>query len=585
MKHLLVSLVERALARQAESDREPELSQRAVDITRDYVDNCEDAAGLSYLVDVLMEEISELQRGPSPQAATALANEVLQCMAHPDGQLKKIEKQRFCQFAAVIFLSGGQIGDARAAIDKALHLLREAFGEPHPALEAGYRIAADVAAAEQRNEQSDEFLRRAAAAQAAPADGSKSTARLGGRYGTNTVDVNVLFCTSRRRLAAAGTMAVSVSAEFGSAGDNKPTYGRVTQRTRAYPEILADVDSLIARVETSWYFGDDRESSAQTIAYEIAASEADFWGKRLPPAASRERAQTIILYVHGFYNSFETALRGAAEVAAALGSTEAYLYSWPSMASAYRYRADRDRFAISFAFHLADFARHIAAGAPEATLVVVAHSMGSRYALSALSLLARLHPELSARLRLVLGSPDISEDLFQLEWEVVRGIISSCTLYRSSRDRALFLSGHINGTRRTGAGGLIKPAENVEVIETTRWRRGGIGHNDFIENAVDDLRGVAWFGLPAGKRATIAKSNGGFVIHDDKKGWTENVRAYMAAVVLMRKFKHDAAGKIAVMIDDQKGRIAAGGIPQDHHRLKFLEEVQARIASLSESLH
>ena len=122
----------------------------------------------------------------------------------------------------------------------------------------------------------------------------------------------------------------------------------------------------------------------------------------------------VLIYVHGFNQTFEAAALDAARLSDAVkfhGRT--MLFSWPSKAGLLDYAYDRE----SAMFSRDDFERVLSSivSAPGASRVhIVAHSMGTMLALKSLrQLYARYGDTLTGRIgAVVFAAPDIDLDVF-----------------------------------------------------------------------------------------------------------------------------------------------------------------------------
>ena len=153
----------------------------------------------------------------------------------------------------------------------------------------------------------------------------------------------------------------------------------------------------------------------------------------------------VLIYVHGFKQTFETAMLDAAHLSDAIkfrGRTVAF--SWPSKAGLFDYAYDRD----SAMFSRDDFEHVLSSivSAPGASRVhMVAHSMGTMLALESLrQLYARYGDTVAGRIgAVVFAAPDIDMDVFSSAIGRIGPLAGKITVITSTNDRALALSGRI----------------------------------------------------------------------------------------------------------------------------------------------
>jgi len=195
----------------------------------------------------------------------------------------------------------------------------------------------------------------------------------------------------------------------------------------------------------------------------------------------------VLIYVHGFKQTFETAVLDAAHLSDAIkfrGRTMAF--SWPSKAGLFDYAYDRD----SAVFSRDDFEHLLSSivSAPGASCVhIIAHSMGTMLALESLrQLYARYGDTVTGRIgAVVFAAPDIDMDVFSSAIGHIGPLASKITVVTSTNDRALALSGRIAGgmTRVGAAEKAAIERLGVRVIDASDAGWGIINHDLFLWNA------------------------------------------------------------------------------------------------------
>ena len=194
----------------------------------------------------------------------------------------------------------------------------------------------------------------------------------------------------------------------------------------------------------------------------------------------------VLIYVHGFNQTFETAVLDAARLSDAIkfrGRT--MVFSWPSRAGLFDYVYDRD----SATFSRDDFERVLSSivSAPGAGRVhIVAHSMGTMLALESLrQLYARYGDTVTGKIgAVVFASPDIDMDVFSSAVSRIGPLAGKITVITSTNDRALALSGRIAGgmTRVGAAEKAAIERLGVRVIDASDAGWGLINHDLFLSN-------------------------------------------------------------------------------------------------------
>ena len=194
----------------------------------------------------------------------------------------------------------------------------------------------------------------------------------------------------------------------------------------------------------------------------------------------------VLIYVHGFNQTFETAALDAAQLSDAFkfrGRT--MVFSWPSKAGLFDYAYDRD----SAMFSRDDFEHVLSSivSAPSASRVhIVAHSMGTMLALESLrQLYARYGDTVNGRIgAVVFAAPDIDMDVFSSAITRIGPLAGKITVIASTNDRALALSGQLaGGMTRVGAAekaAIERLGVRVNDASDTGW--GIINHDLFLSN-------------------------------------------------------------------------------------------------------
>ena len=253
------------------------------------------------------------------------------------------------------------------------------------------------------------------------------------------------------------------------------------------------------------WFGPER-ASAMTVAraklappddsrFSLAAAGLDGWRlDRVEPVAGEVSdllgqggGQDVLIYVHGFKQTFETAALDAAHLSDGIrfrGQT--MVFSWPSKAGLFDYAYDRD----SAMWSRDDFERvlqSIVASPGAGRVHIVAHSMGTMLTLEGLrQLYARYGDSVVDRIgAVVFAAPDIDMDVFSSAIDRIGPLARKITVIAATNDRALALSGRI-------AGGMVRVGApekatierlGVRVIDASQAGWGIINHDLFLSNA------------------------------------------------------------------------------------------------------
>jgi esterase/lipase superfamily enzyme len=198
-------------------------------------------------------------------------------------------------------------------------------------------------------------------------------------------------------------------------------------------------------------------------------------------------AKDILIYVHGFNQTFETATLDGAHLADGI-KFQGYtmVFSWPSRAKLLDYAYDRDS-AMWSRDALDQLLSGLMAQPAIGRIHIVAHSIGSMPTMEALrQLYARDGEAAAVRIgAVVLASPDLDLDVFSSSVERIGSLKPKITVVSATNDRALALSGWLaGGITRVGAAQTPQLAGlGLRVIDASQRGWGVINHDLFLSNA------------------------------------------------------------------------------------------------------
>jgi esterase/lipase superfamily enzyme len=185
-------------------------------------------------------------------------------------------------------------------------------------------------------------------------------------------------------------------------------------------------------------------------------------------AVGKRQSAPPVVFVHGYNYNFQESLFRLAQLKtdSNIGGTPV-LFSWPSLAALPAYVADKESATYSrdaLASLLTDMVR-----ARKGEVDVFAHSMGGWLTVEALRQL-RLEGkgDVLDRLRVIMAAPDIDEDVFAAQLDVIGRMRTPITILVAQDDRALQVSSFLGAGNRVGA----LDARNPEVAEAAK--RNGI---------------------------------------------------------------------------------------------------------------
>jgi esterase/lipase superfamily enzyme len=333
--------------------------------------------------------------------------------------------------------------------------------------------------------------------------------------GLRSNEVELLFVTDRApETSADGTLVYgtgrSASLGFGSAiveiGSDL-TWQQLVEMSetssRSSPAIRVVSRSELGRFPPTPHpflviDGKAREDPGVRAEYERVASQ-------FRQEINRRMAQTgdneVLIFVHGFNNSFDWASSSLAELWHFLGRRGVpLLYSWPAARGGlFGYFVDRESGEFTI-YHLKNLIRLLASFPEVERINILAHSRGTDVATSALRELiiearaaGRSPRELYRIENLIMAAPDLDFDIVRqrLMAEKIGPAFGQITVYTTDSDKALALSQTLmSGTRfgrirDTDLGAqeqaIFKIVENVAFIDV-QGVRSSTGHAYYLSN-------------------------------------------------------------------------------------------------------
>ncbi|WNJ88962.1 alpha/beta hydrolase [Bosea sp. 685] len=211
--------------------------------------------------------------------------------------------------------------------------------------------------------------------------------------------------------------------------------------------------------------------------------------RRTSTGAARSFAEAVngrdvLLYVHGYNETFESAARSAAQLSHALefqGRTA--LFSWPSGGALLDYGYDRES-ALWSRDGFVQALRALVNNPTVGRIHIVAHSMGTFLTLEALREL-RTETDVSSRIgAIVFASPDVDIDAFEQTVSKLGPLAQRMTLIIDPGDRALAVSARIaGGVARAGAAERSRlEALGVRVADTSGRGWSMLRHDLFLSD-------------------------------------------------------------------------------------------------------
>ncbi len=202
------------------------------------------------------------------------------------------------------------------------------------------------------------------------------------------------------------------------------------------------------------------------------------------------KSHNVLVFVHGFNNSYEDAVYRFAQIVHDSGADAApVLFTWPSGGKLFDYNYDRES-TIYSRDGLETVLRMLARDPKVGEVSVLAHSMGTWLTMEALRQMAIRDGRVALKIKnVILASPDIDVDVFGRQFHDLGKNRPEFTVFVSRDDRALAISrlvaGNVNrlGQINPEAEPYRTAAEKAGItfIDLTKLRTpgGGLNHDKF----------------------------------------------------------------------------------------------------------
>jgi esterase/lipase superfamily enzyme len=293
------------------------------------------------------------------------------------------------------------------------------------------------------------------------------------------------------------------------ATDRKQAVGEQTVRylgvksdkgTLAYGscEVSIPESHTFAQIErpSVWRFEFHADPDKHLTLQSVTPEARDRFFHDVSASVAASSGKEAFVFVHGYNVSFEDATIRTAQLAYDFGFKGApILYSWPSRASLFGYHDDEKNVAETVG-NLKQFLQDVAQSSGARVVHLIAHSMGNRALLPAVSQLAadphfqhmdQFHTIISA-------APDVDRDVFiSMMQQILKPAKSSVALYVSEHDQALAASHALyHAQHRAGEGGSQSVViQGMDTIDVSAISTDALGHSYYGDSrsVVTDLLG------------------------------------------------------------------------------------------------
>ncbi|WP_081944701.1 alpha/beta hydrolase [Sphingopyxis sp. MWB1] len=286
--------------------------------------------------------------------------------------------------------------------------------------------------------------------------------------------------------------------------------------TTRLPDCRTDAISLLRHRGDRMRFGrfapprEEKVGKKKQTILPIAFQEESAWWRALQSETDKRRGR-VLLYVHGYRETFETTARDTGQIARMTGFEGAIVnYSWPSQGDLLGYAVDETNMYHDVR-NFRNFIKKLAEQPWVKEIIIVSHSLGARLVVPAIAYVDReaARADSGNISNIILASPDFDTGSFvrDIGADVLgpRRVASGrhVTAYVSRKDRALAASRTLHGYPRLGSPFCFDPfeAEELEkkglpvrcyvpeipgltIVDTTEVSRGSTGHSNYLRSAV-----------------------------------------------------------------------------------------------------
>ncbi|WP_167080654.1 alpha/beta hydrolase [Massilia aquatica] len=182
-------------------------------------------------------------------------------------------------------------------------------------------------------------------------------------------------------------------------------------------------------------------------------------------AGANPESGYLLVFIHGYNNSFEDAALRAAQLGFDLNvaPNNMMFFSWAANKNYRKYTHD-EATADASEIHLEAFLKTVRAAAGGRKVHIIAHSMGNRPLLRVISRMQVLPGEKKPFGQIILAAPDVDRDVFMHYGQNYLKVAERTTVYLSPFDFAMQLSQDVHFYPRVGCGN--KPQAEIKDIDS-----------------------------------------------------------------------------------------------------------------------
>jgi esterase/lipase superfamily enzyme len=283
-----------------------------------------------------------------------------------------------------------------------------------------------------------------------------------------------------------------------------PSYG-VSEVSIPRTHVFGRLERSIERPWLSNFVPGKPEDNYFTTVSIQSLSQEDYF-KTTDAYLGTSKSSDVMIYVPGFNVTFDDTSEQLAGIAYDLQlSGVPIFFSWPSLGSAAGYVTDEENAQWS-ASSLTDFLTIVAEHYRGKNIHLVAHSLGARLLLQALSGFKLNSNNMSSPpfTNIILLAPDVDQDVYLDKFsQLLPSLAARNTMYLSKEDKSVLISETLHGGRRLGGATLVVPG--IDTIDVSQVNGSGEISGKFLT----DLYQLMIKRLPPNERTGLRMSQAG----------------------------------------------------------------------------
>ena len=232
-----------------------------------------------------------------------------------------------------------------------------------------------------------------------------------------------------------------------------------------------------------WYkFEFVEDPQRHVVIRRLTRLTADNFSTLLQQSFRDLNSDDVLIFIHGFSNTFDEAIRRAGQISYDLGFPGITMaYSWPSQGEFSISNYDKDEEYVKKSIpYLKKFLLSIVEKSPGKKINIIAHSMGNRLITNTIAEIEKNSQQVIFN-QIILAAPDVDTKVFKEEiFPKMRGKANNITLYASSDDKALLASRLLHDNPRLGESGeYLTVIDGMDTIDSTGVDPSTLGHSYF----------------------------------------------------------------------------------------------------------